>query len=249
MRYLLLVFSFLAIFSDINGQGAGFPTIGLEVEAGANFAVVRSPILDEVEAGKLSLRPGYQMGLNLALWPSGPSSLIFTTALMQERGVINDYRLKEGEQVGLFVPPTANLQTISGEVTIKETWFRVGLEGHFRLKKFVFIGGVQVSTAFSGSLEYDFTKTTIGLYEPITDQVINFEEPIVRDGSREFYGSNAPPGHVGAILGLGFEPTERLSLRLRYDLGLRAGPVTMEFRMRRARLGVTASYLFWYNER
>ena len=249
MRYLLQVFFLLAALSGVNGQDPGFSTIGLELEAGANLAILRSPILEEVEAGKLSLQPGYQIGLNLALWPSGPSSLIFTTALMQERGVINDYRLKEGEQVSLFGNPTANLQTISGEVTIKETWFRIGLEGHFRLKKFVFIGGVQVSTAFSGSLEYDFTKTTAGLYEPITDQIITFEEPIVRNGSREFYESNSPPGHVGAILGLGFEPTERLSLRLRYDLGLRAGPVNREFRMRRARLGLTASYLFWSNER
>lgn len=249
MRTLLQLFLLVVTLTGIHGQGAGTSTIGLEVEAGSNFAITRSPIIEQIETDKLSLQPGYQVGLNLALWPSSPSSLLFTTALMQERGILNNYRRERDESDPLFDPAANNLQTINGDVTIKETWFRIGLEGHFHLHKFLFILGAQVSAAYSGSLDYSFTKTTTGLFEPITDRVFIFDEPTVSSGTRDLYEDNSPPGHAGVILGFGFDPMDKLSLRLRYDLGVRAGPVSKEFRMRRARFGVTASYLFWANER
>jgi len=246
MRLLLPFLLVLLSISTASAQEEKAPPfMGLEAEIGANLAVSRKPRVSGFSADNLRVQPGYQLGLNLVLWPTGPSSLIFGATLLEEKGTLTNYRSEGSFSDRGAAAVGEPFQRTTGELDINERWLRGSMEGHFRLGKLVLIAGLELSASLSGSMIYNYTTTTNAWFEPITGRVVAFEEPIVRNGSRDLVDQDFRPGHAGAIFGLGYEPTDRLSVRLKYDVGVRFGPAYEEYRMRRARLGITAAYRFW----
>lgn len=251
MKYFLLLLGLAiscGLFAQTLTDGYRSTHWSVELSGGANFAVNHNPVLDRISTDGRNLLPGMRGGLaGVMSGELSKSSLMVGVDIIQDRVDLLDYReepLDVARQFGIAVGSNGRVR--EGTLRVRETQLRVRVQHRVAIKKFDVEYGLLVSGRIGGDQRYDFQQTTTDWVDPITGQLLAFDEPLMSNGSyiipEEQLNSNT---YGGFLLGGGYRITPRLGVRVEWELGvnLRNGIfIENRYKQYHERLGISLSY-------
>ena len=212
---------------------------------GPQAVLYRKVRLFDVSAGGLEREMGYRVGLHWEIPLRYNKDLVVGLDLLTEQGAIVDYNDEELNFNRRFFdsPGTGEqLENIdNGRLSFRETYARFLTTYRYRMLRWSLDAGLGINIRTNPREEFTlrYDRTVRGFVDNQTGLTALLDEPLTftEMGTRD----NAN-GFLGLVLGVGFEPINRLHLRLEVEQSIHitsrfAGQLT-----RRARAGLTVGY-------
>ena len=225
------------------GQGSERPTgvgnyspFSLDLTAGLNLALKRSPLVSRISTGSTTPRAGFRAGVrgNIRI-QRGTTLATLGIDYLRDRLMIDEYRKTSFSTQDSDVPLRERL----GTLTVNESFLRIPVGLRHDWERISLRYGFALNFRLGGEQCYDFVQTTRGLEDRFGSILVIFDEPVVAPGSRVFPVQQT--GYGSLWLAVGYRITEQITLLADADLGVFL-PDIREYRHSHLRLGVTASY-------